>query len=140
MNQNVLVQSLNRMEDYLKRELPTALAQQILDCCPDAPAARLFCAGYAANKIALQHNSIQALLHCPDIWLLGTEESVKHQQWLQEAYPKHIEYAPEIQKSILVCGKCKKRTVDYYEKQTRGADEPMTVFAHCLSCDKRWTQ
>lgn len=29
---------------------------------------------------------------------------------------------------------------DYYEKQTRSADEPMTVFGTCLDCGKKWRQ
>lgn len=128
------------IEDYLKRNLPKNLLQPVMAAGPTAESARLFVAGYTVNKDALKDNSIGDLLKNADLWLLGTAESQKRQEWLEESYPKHIEYAPEIQKSILVCGKCNKRTVDYYEKQTRGADEPMTVFAHCLSCGKRWTQ
>ena len=40
--------------------------------------------------------------------------------------------------SIYTCGKCKKNKVEHYQKQTRSADEPMTVFCHCLLCGKRW--
>ena len=36
------------------------------------------------------------------------------------------------------CMKCKSNKVDHYQKQTRSSDEPMTVFCHCLECDKRW--
>jgi DNA-directed RNA polymerase subunit M/transcription elongation factor TFIIS len=128
------------VEEYLTHNLPANIAQQVGDLGPIASAARLFCAGWSTNQSALNHNSVLELLSNPELWLLGTAESMTRQEWLEESYPKHIEYAPAIQKSILVCGKCQKRTVDYYEKQTRGADEPMTVFAHCLSCDKRWTQ
>lgn len=38
------------------------------------------------------------------------------------------------------CNKCKKRKCTYYELQTRSADEPMTIFIHCLNCGNRWTQ
>jgi len=38
------------------------------------------------------------------------------------------------------CFGCKKRKCTYYELQTRSADEPMTIFIHCLNCGKRWTQ
>ena len=38
------------------------------------------------------------------------------------------------------CSSCKKRKCTYYELQTRSADEPMTIFIHCLNCQKRWTQ
>lgn len=37
------------------------------------------------------------------------------------------------------CNGCKLRKCTYYELQTRSADEPMTIFIHCLNCGKRWT-
>ena len=36
------------------------------------------------------------------------------------------------------CGKCKERNCTYYQMQTRSADEPMTTFVTCLSCNNRW--
>jgi len=37
------------------------------------------------------------------------------------------------------CSSCKRQTkCDYYQLQTRSADEPMTTFVTCLECDKRW--
>jgi transcription elongation factor S-II len=39
----------------------------------------------------------------------------------------------------LYCRRCKKQSpCDYYQLQTRSADEPMTTFVTCLECDKRW--
>lgn len=39
----------------------------------------------------------------------------------------------------LFCRRCKKQSsCDYYQLQTRSADEPMTTFVTCLECDKRW--
>ena len=40
--------------------------------------------------------------------------------------------------SIYTCGKCKNNKVEYYQKQTRSADEPMSVFVSCLICNNRW--
>lgn len=42
--------------------------------------------------------------------------------------------------SILKCRKCHKRKVEYVQVQTRSADEPMTIKAHCKSCGHRWSQ
>uniref|UniRef100_A0A6C0AI26 TFIIS-type domain-containing protein n=1 Tax=viral metagenome TaxID=1070528 RepID=A0A6C0AI26_9ZZZZ len=37
------------------------------------------------------------------------------------------------------CSRCKKKAkCDYYQLQTRSADEPMTTFVTCLECDRRW--
>jgi DNA-directed RNA polymerase subunit M/transcription elongation factor TFIIS len=39
----------------------------------------------------------------------------------------------------LYCHACRRKTkCDYYQMQTRSADEPMTTFVTCLECDKRW--
>lgn len=36
------------------------------------------------------------------------------------------------------CSRCKKRECVYYERQTRSADEPMTLFITCLNCNNSW--
>ncbi|KAK8802039.1 hypothetical protein WA158_006434 [Blastocystis sp. Blastoise] len=36
------------------------------------------------------------------------------------------------------CPRCKSKNTSYFEKQTRSADEPMTVFVCCEDCGKRW--
>ena len=39
----------------------------------------------------------------------------------------------------IYCVKCKRETrCDFYQMQTRSADEPMTTFFTCLECDHRW--
>ena len=125
---------------YVSRRLPAPLAHTFLLKNPSPQDARLFCVGYQTCPSALDHSSVNLLMETPELWLLTTEQATKRQEWLREAYPTHIKSTMKIEKSILVCGRCHKRSVDYYEKQTRGADEPMTVFAHCLACNKRWTQ
>ena len=49
-------------------------------------------------------------------------------------------YSKEVTASIvLYCSRCKRKTkCDYYQMQTRSADEPMTTFVTCLECDKKW--
>jgi DNA-directed RNA polymerase subunit M/transcription elongation factor TFIIS len=49
-------------------------------------------------------------------------------------------YSREQTASIFMyCSNCKRKTkCDYYQLQTRSADEPMTTFVTCLECDKRW--
>ena len=45
-----------------------------------------------------------------------------------------------IEESLLACPKCQQHQVDHFTKQTRSADEPETIFAHCLACNYRWRQ
>ena len=49
-------------------------------------------------------------------------------------------YSKKTTASIMMyCSGCKRKTkCDYYQLQTRSADEPMTTFVTCLECDKRW--
>jgi DNA-directed RNA polymerase subunit M/transcription elongation factor TFIIS len=40
---------------------------------------------------------------------------------------------------LFSCPKCKSKDVDTEQKQTRSADEPMTIFCACTRCQTRWT-
>jgi len=40
--------------------------------------------------------------------------------------------------SLFTCGRCKSPKTTSTQKQTRSADEPMTVFVLCLNCNNRW--
>ena len=44
----------------------------------------------------------------------------------------------KIKEGIFACIKCKSKLTQYYEMQTRSADEPMTVFASCTQCGANW--
>lgn len=41
-------------------------------------------------------------------------------------------------RGAIVCGKCKTSDVTVEQKQTRGADEAMTIFCSCNTCGLRW--
>lgn len=43
-----------------------------------------------------------------------------------------------LQASLFTCGRCKSIKTTSTQKQTRSADEPMTVFVLCMNCGKRW--
>jgi|TARA_B110000908_G_scaffold96105_1_gene113660 DNA-directed RNA polymerase subunit M/transcription elongation factor TFIIS len=147
---------------FLFSKLPKSIAQKASKSITTPQSARIFCSGYASCSDSLSKNSVEALIANPYLW--QPEEYIKKcQQWREDIYPKNIKYEPKIQ-SILVCGKCKRNTVDYYEQQIRGADgnkkiylissfclysltnfsifstEPMTIFANCLNCNSTWTQ
>jgi DNA-directed RNA polymerase subunit M/transcription elongation factor TFIIS len=69
----------------------------------------------------------------PEIW----EEANK-------TYIKKFENAYEATQlavtDMFKCNKCKKRMCTFYERQTRSADEPMTIFVRCSYCGNSWRQ
>jgi len=50
------------------------------------------------------------------------------------------ELKPEAMTDMFKCNRCGSRSCTYYELQTRSADEPMTQFITCLSCNNHWKQ
>lgn len=67
----------------------------------------------------------------PDIWL-GILQTV-----LEKDKAKYSHTATA--NIELFCRSCKKKSkCDYYQVQTRSADEPMTTFVTCLECDAKW--
>jgi DNA-directed RNA polymerase subunit M/transcription elongation factor TFIIS len=44
----------------------------------------------------------------------------------------------EENKGVFKCGRCKSDRTSYTQAQTRSADEPMTTFVTCESCNNRW--
>lgn len=68
---------------------------------------------------------------CPSRWKAAIERMIAMEKRL---------YDKDQSASIFMwCSACKKKTkCDYYQLQTRSADEPMTTFVTCLECDKRW--
>jgi transcription elongation factor S-II len=50
-----------------------------------------------------------------------------------------LEERSEGPSNFIKCGKCKSGDVDTEQKQTRSADEPMTIFCLCRKCGNRFT-
>lgn len=46
----------------------------------------------------------------------------------------------ETSSDLFVCPKCDSARTTHYSLQTRGGDEPMTIFISCLGCDHKWTE
>jgi len=68
---------------------------------------------------------------CPARWKSAIEKIIETEKKL---------YAKNENACIFMwCSGCKKKAkCDYYQMQTRSADEPMTTFVTCLECDKHW--
>ena len=80
----------------------------------------------------------------PEEFVATTEVDRHPERWLkrlrQVAERDKASYSRKATASAqMYCSACKKKTnCDYYQMQTRSADEPMTTFVTCLECDKRW--
>uniref|UniRef100_A0AC35UCE1 DNA-directed RNA polymerase I subunit H n=1 Tax=Rhabditophanes sp. KR3021 TaxID=114890 RepID=A0AC35UCE1_9BILA len=64
------------------------------------------------------------------------------EQFTQEAINEHQIAVAEAgdANGIHKCGKCKSKLVNYFQMQTRSADEGMTIFYNCQKCGNRWKQ
>lgn len=71
----------------------------------------------------------------PEMWA-PVFERIAHKQ-LRRQLTTDVANAPD---GMLQCRSCKSMKTTYYQMQTRSADEPMTVFAQCLNCQRRWKQ
>lgn len=78
----------------------------------------------------------------PDQW--------KDEKFRQDQITTNIENPPLPKSGVVRCPRCvnnpklkdnenRGKRTDYYQKQTRSSDEPMTVFAFCYDCNYRWT-
>ena len=46
----------------------------------------------------------------------------------------------EIGEALYTCSKCSQKETIFYQKQTRGADEPMTITVMCTLCNHEWSE
>ena len=67
----------------------------------------------------------------PDKWSKLIEQKIKRDK---NKFENHVEASTD----TFTCRKCKSNKCSYYALQTRSADEPMTIYVTCLSCDNRW--
>jgi DNA-directed RNA polymerase subunit M/transcription elongation factor TFIIS len=68
-------------------------------------------------------------------WTHPVFADVKKQIDEQDDFIKH---PFEVEEGVIEC-KCGSKRVFSYSKQVRSADEPMSTFAHCVKCNKKWT-
>ena len=101
---------------------------------------------YAINNLNFAPSDYHRGKRSDRFLLNGTKEKLEEMRdSRKEAIEKIIEsekklYAKNENAAIFMwCSGCKKKTkCDYYQMQTRSADEPMTTFVTCLECGKRW--
>lgn len=69
----------------------------------------------------------------PSNWQNILDDKIKIEQMKKQAVQMNAT-------DMFKCGRCQKRNCNYFELQTRSADEPMTLFITCLECGKKWKQ
>ena len=99
---------------------------------------------YRSRAVSLYPYREMAANMTPTDFVDSTAVDLNPKRW-KEMIQKIIDkekamYSKKSTASIFMfCSSCKKKTrCDYYQLQTRSADEPMTTFVTCLECDKRW--
>ena len=99
---------------------------------------------YRSRAVSLYPYREMAANLTPTEFVDSTAVDLNPKRW-KEMIQKIIDkekamYSKKSTASIFMhCSSCKKKTrCDYYQLQTRSADEPMTTFVTCLECDKRW--
>lgn len=106
------------------------------------------------EKVILGFTSVPALMRMTPAELATEEKSKERMETIQKAQDSlqlDWEEANEqkineqcgitgelLKASLFTCGRCKSTKTTSTQKQTRSADEPMTVFVYCLNCGKRW--
>lgn len=115
--------------------------QWLIDIDWDTPAFREM---YRSRAMGLYPHRAMALTMGATEFAKSSEVDQSPSRWrdiLQRVFEKDkAMYSKKTTASIhLYCSSCKRKTkCDYYQIQTRSADEPMTTFVTCLECDKRW--
>ena len=73
-----------------------------------------------------------------DTWFAGYTERQRREQELATGPVAGGDDEGDDVEGIMRCSRCKSTDISWDQKQTRGADESMTVFFECKSCGKRW--
>ncbi|KAF8505325.1 transcription factor S-II-domain-containing protein [Gautieria morchelliformis] len=69
--------------------------------------------------------------------LSGPDPEAPSQQALEES-PSLVSEEMEAETDAFQCGRCRQRKTRYFQRQTRSADEPMTIFVTCTNCGNKW--
>lgn len=94
---------------------------------------------YSPDVLVLLDDKILSQGTPVEVWWKEHERKLEHQQRvLSEREEYEREEVDQNSSAVLVCGKCHSKSIEIEQKQTRGADEAMTVFCQCRSCGIRW--
>jgi len=103
------------------------------------------------RRVAWALHGSKFVSESPIAWLDATDdvlvEGTPHADWERTFFAQQ-DLAREVlagckkdsTKGIFACTRCKSFDVDTEQKQTRSADEPMTIFCTCNVCGKRFVR
>ena len=71
---------------------------------------------------------------------MASDEMKKERQTLikYELEARKTDYGGGEGVDMFPCPKCHAKKTSYFQKQTRSADEPMTIFCRCMVCNQNW--
>jgi transcription elongation factor S-II len=72
------------------------------------------------------------------LWPDGPKSRAMFKHRTKDMEREKIKSKEEDYEGLFKCGKCKSAKTDYYQLQTRSADEPMTTYVTCRGCGNRW--
>ena len=84
------------------------------------------------NKKAIDIVSMEPQKMAPEIWREAIKNVQRKRDMMVIARPKNND-------GLYEC-RCRSRNTTFYQMQTRGADEPMTVYITCHDCDSHWKE
>jgi DNA-directed RNA polymerase subunit M/transcription elongation factor TFIIS len=67
-----------------------------------------------------------------DTWMPYIQRLMEREKYAQEKVQETSD--------LFTCPKCETSHTTHYSLQTRGGDEPMTIFINCIECDHKWTE
>ncbi|EHY65833.1 transcription factor S [Nematocida ausubeli] len=94
------------------------------------------------NRLSVEIINSRSIFHCeecnyrkevPGIFRTRTKLSPKV-ELVEQAKPN------ELPERNTLCPECSCETANYYQMQTRSADEPMTIFNTCTQCKHTWRE
>ncbi|KAI5192057.1 hypothetical protein NEMIN01_1805 [Nematocida minor] len=94
------------------------------------------------NSLSVEIVNSRSLFQCdeceyrkeiPGIYRTKTKLTPK-EEMIENAEPQ------EFPERYALCPECFSTTANYYQMQTRSADEPMTIFNTCTKCKHTWRE
>lgn len=92
--------------------------------------------GWITNKKVKTRNVIA--MRPDELWPDGPYAQTIEKRIIRDLRKAYLAQEIKNQDGFFTCVRCKSKKTTYYQLQTRSADEPMTTFVSCLTCDRNW--